>query len=161
LRSDHEKKQQTYRFLILPDADRAGRGMGLMSHDAALKEKAKEMYVISGLTVRNISILLPEVPKGTLWKWRRDDNWKKQRKERVTRTVGRRERIERTIDLALDSLEVKFDPKLASSIIEFVAALKSNSTFGFTEEPKQKLDNKKKGLTPETLKEIEEKLLGW
>jgi hypothetical protein len=129
-----------------------------MAHDVSTKDKAKEMYVISGLSIRAIRSLLPKVSQGTLFRWRKYDNWEKQRGERVVRTVGRRERIERALDRALDSLEDKFDSKLVFSIGKLVAALKLTSTFEFTDETKQKLDKKKKGLTPETLKEIEEKL---
>jgi hypothetical protein len=129
-----------------------------MAYDAATKEKAKDLYVINGLGVATISTLLPEVPIGTLATWCNDDKWVKQRKDRVARTVRRREKIERALDNALDSLNNKFDPKLVLSIDKLVAALKSTSTFEFTEELKQNLDKRKRGLTPETLKEIEEKL---
>jgi transposase-like protein len=129
-----------------------------MVYDASLKEKAREMYVTSGLTVPSISSLLPGISQATLFKWRRYGNWEKQRKDRVAHTAARREQIERVLNLALDALEAKLDPKLAILIDKLVAALKSTSTFEFTEETKPKIDNKKKGLTPEALKEIEEKL---
>jgi hypothetical protein len=129
-----------------------------MAHDDAIKEKAKDMYVINGLTVPTISSSLPKVSKYTLYRWRRDDNWDVQKKERVTLTAAIRARIKRALYQAFDSLEAKFDPKLVSSIDNLIATLKSTSTFEFTEELNQKLVNKKKGLTPEALKEIEEKL---
>jgi hypothetical protein len=131
-----------------------------MAYDAAIKEKAKDLYVINSLNVRTISTILPEVPIGTLTTWCNDDKWVKQRKDRVAHTVRRREKIDRALDQALDSLNNKFDHKLVLSIDKLVAALKSTSTFEFTEELKQKPSNLKKGLSPENLKEIEEKLLG-
>jgi hypothetical protein len=134
------------------------RGVGMMAYNASTKEKAKELYVTSGLTVPTITSLLPEVSKYALFRWCKEGNWVKQRKERVVRTAGRRERIERALDSALDSLKDNYDPKLVRSISELAAVLKSTLTFEFTEETKQKVDNRKKGLTPEALKEIEEKL---
>jgi hypothetical protein len=129
-----------------------------MRHDAVIKEKAKEMYVTNGLNVSTISSLLHEVTKRTLSAWRKEGNWEMLRKNKVAHTVIRREKIERALDSALDSLEANFDPKLVRSIGELAAILKSTLIFEFTEELKQNLNKRKKGLTPEALKEIEEKL---
>jgi hypothetical protein len=133
-------------------------GEGCMSHDAVTKEKAKEMYVTNGLTLSSISCFLPQIPKETLRWWCYVNNWPKQRRERVIRTEERRERIERTLDRVLVALETKFDPKIVCSINKLIDALKSTPTFEFNELSMQHLDKRKKGLTPETLKEIEEKL---
>jgi len=131
-----------------------------MAHDAALKEKAKEMFVINGFSMDTIQTMLPEVSRKSLYNWRNNENWEDERRARVEKTKTRRERIEAALDRALDELEVKYDPKLVFAIGKLVAALKSTSTFEFTDERKQKTDNKKKGLSEETLKEIEEKVLG-
>ncbi len=68
------------------------------------------------------------------------------------------ERIEAQIDKILDELDVVTDPKLIFALGKLIAALKSASTFQFTEEKKDKTDSEKKGLTPERVREIEEKL---
>jgi len=132
--------------------------MGIIVHNAALKAKAKEMYVINGLSLHDISSLLPKISERTLRTWRKIGNWETQRKERVERTEDRRERIERALDSIIDAIKDKRDPKLVFSIGKLAAELKSISTFESTDETNQLLCNKKKELTPETLKEIEEKL---
>lgn len=129
-----------------------------MAHDAALRLKAEEYFVINGFSMETIETLMPEVSRKTLYNWKRDDNWIEKRRARVDKTKNRRERLEAQIDRALDELELNFEPKLIFSIGKLVAALKSSSTFEFTEDKNQKADNKKKGLSEETLKEIEEKL---
>jgi hypothetical protein len=131
-----------------------------MAHDAALKEKAKEMFVVNGFSMDTIQTMLPEVSRKSLYNWRNSENWEEERRSRVTKTANRRERIENQIDKALDELDVKLDPKLIFALGKLVAALKLTSTFEFTEEKSQKDYAKKKGLSEETLKEIEEKILG-
>jgi len=129
-------------------------------HDAAVKEKAKEMFVINGFSMDTIQTMLPEVSRKSLYNWRKRENWDELRRERAVRTAGRRERLEALVDRLLDELEVTLDPKLIFSMGKIIAALKSSSTFEFTDEKKEKDDKRKKGLTQETLREIEEKLLG-
>lgn len=129
-------------------------------HDAAVKEKAKEMFVINGFSMDTIQTMLPEVSRKSLYNWRKRENWDELRRERAVRTAGRRERLEALVDRLLDELDVTLDPKLIFSMGKIIAALKSSSTFEFTDEKKEKDDKRKKGLTQETLREIEEKLLG-
>lgn len=130
-----------------------------MAHDAAKKEKAREMFVVNGFSMDTICTMIPEVSRKTLYNWRDKENWETQRRERVVRTAGRRERLEAALDRALDELETVFDPKLVFSIGKLVAALKSSSTFEFTEEKKDKADNNKKGFSEQNLQELEEKFM--
>lgn len=130
-----------------------------MAHNPALKEKAREMFIINGFSMDTICTMIPEVSRKTLYNWRDAEGWEAQRRERVTKTAGRRERLEAALDRALDELEVKFDPKLVFSIGKLVTALKSSSTFEFTEEKKAKADNSKKGYSEESLRELEEKFM--
>ncbi len=128
--------------------------------DPALKEKAKNMFVINGFSMDTIETMMDgEVSRKTLYNWRKQDNWENLRRQRAIRTEGRRERLEAALDRALDELETVFDPKLVFSIGKLVAALKSSSTFEFTEEKKDKEDNKKQGFSEENLREIEKKIL--
>jgi hypothetical protein len=131
-----------------------------MMPDPALKEKAKELFVTNGFSMNTIlEMLNGEVARKTLYNWRKEENWEDERRQRAVRTQNRRERLEAALDRALDELEIKLDPKLIFAVGKLVAALKSSSTFEFTEEKKDKEDNKKKGLTPEALQEIESKIL--
>lgn len=130
-----------------------------MAHDPALKEKAKELFVVNGFSMDTIQTMLPEVSRKTLYNWRDKENWEAQRRERAIKTSNRRERLEGLIDRLLDELDVTMDPKLIFSLGKIVAALKSSSTFEFTEEKREKQEGIKKGLTEENLKKIEEEIL--
>ncbi len=130
-----------------------------MAHDPVLKEKARELFVVNGFSMDTIQTMLPDVSRKTLYNWRDKENWEAQRRERVIKTSNRRERLEQLIDKLLDELDVKMDPKLIFSLGKAVAALKSSSTFEFTEEKKEKQDDIKKGYSEENLKKIEQELL--
>ena len=128
--------------------------------DPAIKEKAKELYVVNGFSMETILTMLEGgIAKKTLYNIRNKEDWDSQRRERSQRVSGRRERLEALIDHALDELDVNFDPKLIFSIGKLVAALKSANTFEFTEEKKEKENNREKGFTEETLRQIEQKVL--
>ncbi len=127
--------------------------------DPALKEKAKEMFVINGFSMDTIVTMLDgEVSRKTLYNWRNQEDWDEQRRERVKRVVGRREQLEAAIDEAIVEYMASKDPKCLFAVGKATAALKMMSTFEFTEEKKEKETNKKQGFTEETLKEIESKL---
>src|SRR3990167_6222658 len=128
-----------------------------MAHDAALKEKAKEMFVVNGFSMDTIQTMLPEVSRKTLFNWRKQESWEELRRARSVKSSTRRERLEAALDRALDELEVVFDPKLIFAVGKIVAALKSSSTFEFTEEKKVKDNKKERDMSEETWKEIEER----
>jgi hypothetical protein len=128
-----------------------------MAHDAALREKAKEMFVVNGFSMDTIQTMLPEVSRKTLFNWRKQDNWEELRRARVVKSSTRRERLEASLDRALDELEVVFDPKLVFAVGKIIAALKSSSTFEFTEERKAKDNRKEREMSEDTWKEIEER----
>lgn len=130
-----------------------------MAHDPAIKEKAKELFVINGFSMETICTMIPEVSRKTIYNWRKSEHWDLQRRERSVRTTNRRERLEATVDRLLDELDVKLDPKLIFSLGKIIAAIRASSTFEFTDEIKSKETNQAKGLTPETLDEIEKKIL--
>jgi hypothetical protein len=104
-----------------------------------------------------IQTMLPEVSRKTLFNWRKQDNWEELRRARVVKSSTRRERLEASLDRALDELEVVFDPKLVFAVGKIIAALKSSSTFEFTEERKAKDNRKEREMSEDTWKEIEER----
>jgi len=126
-------------------------------HDAALKEKAREMFVVNGFSMDTIDTLMPEVSRKTLYNWRDEDEWAEQRKSRVTKNRTRTERLEAIVDRLLDELDVTLDPKLIFSMGKIIAALKSSSTFEFTDE-KRSEDEKPDELSDETWAKIDERL---
>ena len=130
-----------------------------MAHDPAIKEKAKEMFVVNGFSMDTICTMLPEVSRKTLYNWRDKENWEAERKQRVVKAANRRERLEEIVDRLLDELNVTLDPKLIFSLGKIIAAIRASSTFEFTDEIKAKETNQAKGLTAETLAEIEKKIL--
>lgn len=130
-----------------------------MAHDPAIKEKAKEMFVVNGFSMDTICTMLPEVSRKTLYNWRDKENWESLRRDRVVKASTRRERLEEIVDRLLDELNVTLDPKLIFSLGKVIAAIRASSTFEFTDEIKAKENDQAKGLTPETLAEIEKKIL--
>ncbi len=131
-----------------------------MAHDAAVKEKAKELFVVNGFSMETICTMIPEASRKTIYNWRKEERWDLQRRERSVRITNRRERLEATVDRLLDELDVKLDPKLIFSLGKIIAAIRASSTFEFTDEIKAKESDQSKGLTAETLAEIEAKILG-
>lgn len=131
-----------------------------MAHDPALREKAKELFVVNGFSMDTIVTMLPEVARKTLYNWRKEDHWDLQRRDRATSTTNRRVKLEAIVDRLLEELNVTLDPKLIFSLGKIIAAIRASSTFEFTDEVKAKESNQAKGLTPETLEEIEQKILG-
>lgn len=129
-----------------------------MAHDAALREKAKEMFVTNGFSMDTIQTMMPEVSRKTIYNWRKEDNWEEERRSRVDKSKTRRERIEALIDRLLDEADVKVDPKLIFSIGKLVTALKSTTTFEFTEEKKTVDDRKEQEISDDTWSKIEERL---
>jgi len=129
-----------------------------MAHDAALREKAKEMFVTNGFSMDTIQTMLPEISRKTLYNWRETEKWEEQRRSRVERTKTRRERMESLVDRYLDEAEIKPDAKLIFAIGKLVAALKSSSTFEFTEEKKTGEDRKEQEISDDTWNKIEERL---
>ncbi len=127
--------------------------------DPALKEKAKEMFVINGFSMDTILTMMNgEVSRKTLYNWRKQEDWGSQRRARAEKTKSRRERLEALLDRTLDELEIKMDPKLIFSLGKVVAALKSSSTFQFTEEKKEDDEAKTQDISEETWNKIEERL---
>jgi len=129
-----------------------------MAHDAALREKAKEMFVTNGFSMDTIQTMMPEVSRKTIYNWRKEDNWEELRRGRVDRTKTRRERIEALIDRLLDEADVVVDAKLIFSIGKLVTALKSTTTFEFSEDKKADEVKKEQGISDDTWAKIEERL---
>ncbi len=127
--------------------------------DAAVEQKAEEMFVVNGFSMDTIcKVLDGQVSRKTLYNLRNKNKWDDKRRQRAVTTKNRRERLEAQIDRALDELEVVFDPKLVFAIGKLVAALKSSNTFDFTEDKKAKEDTKQSGISPDTWDKIEERL---
>lgn len=127
-----------------------------MAHDAVVKEKAKEMFVVNGFSMNTIETMLPEVSKKTLYNWKEKDNWEDERRSRIVATKTRRERLEALLDRLLDEVDVNMSPQLIFSIGKIAATLKSTSTFQFTEEKEKKEDSKE--ISEETWDKIDERL---
>ena len=125
-----------------------------MENDITLKEKAKELFVNSFFSVETILAMLPEISRKTLLNWYTEEGWETERRSMVVRREGRRERIESAIDRILDELDVRTDPKLIFSLGRLIAALKTASSFKFTEE--KKMEKKKDVLSDETWNKIDE-----
>jgi hypothetical protein len=125
-----------------------------MAHDAAMREKAKEMFVVNGFSMDTICTLMPEVARKTLYNWREEDNWEEERKARVTKIKGRREKLEAALDELLEEFAVSKNPKLIFALGKIVAALKTTTTFKFTEEKESK---EAKELTDDTWNKIDER----
>ncbi len=128
--------------------------------DPAIVEKAEELFVVKGFSMETILTMLGgEISRKTLYNIRNRNKWEEKRRERIVKTQNRRERLESALDRLLDEFETKPDPKLIFSIGKLVAALKSSSTFQFTEEKKGKDEEIKKGYSKENLEKLEKELM--
>ncbi|NJD21110.1 MAG: hypothetical protein FIA82_00350 [Melioribacter sp.] len=124
--------------------------------DPAVRKKAEELFVINGFSMDTIlTMLAGEVSKKTLYNWRKEDNWGGKRINREVKTQNRIERLEALLDKYINEAETVSNPYLIFSIGKLIAALKSASSFEFTEEKKEKLKNFTKGWTKENLEAFE------
>ena len=129
--------------------------------DPVVKEKAEEMFVVNGFSMDTITQILDgEVSRKTLYNWRneKDENgltWEDKRRARAKRTTDIREELEEGLKEAMMEWRISKDPKLLFGIGKITEALKRLSTFDLPGEKVEKNKEKKKGLTPERIKEIE------
>ena len=127
--------------------------------DPAVRKKAEELFIENGFSMDTILTMLDgEVSRKTLYNWRKEDNWEERRKDRVAKVANRRERLEALLDKLIDEAEAVSNPHLIFSIGKLVTALKSSSTFEFTEEKKEKESENKKGWSKENLEKLEKEL---
>jgi hypothetical protein len=127
--------------------------------DPAVREKAKELFVTNGFSMDTIlTMLAGEVSRKTLYNWRNEDGWGQERINRTNKNQNRRERLEALLDKYINEAEAVSNPNLIFSIGKIITALKSTSTFEFTDEKKDKEANLKKGFTKENLESIEKEL---
>jgi hypothetical protein len=127
--------------------------------DPAVREKAKELFVVNGFSMDTILTMLDgEVARKTLYNWRKKDGWGQERINRSAKTQNRREKLEALLDKYIDEADTVSTPNLIFSIGKIITALKSTSTFEFTNEKKDKETNLKKGFTKENLESIEKEL---
>ncbi|MBI1936670.1 MAG: hypothetical protein HYS25_00955 [Ignavibacteriales bacterium] len=127
--------------------------------DPAVREKAKELFVENGFSMDTILTLLDgEVSRKTLYNWREQDGWGELRISRAQRQQNRRQRLEALLDKLMDEAETATNPRLIFSIGKIIAALKSISTFEFTEEKQEKETTIKKGFTKDNLELLEKEL---
>lgn len=127
--------------------------------DPAVREKAKELFVVNGFSMATILTLLDgEVSRKTLYNWRKSDGWGTERINHAAKTKNRRERLEALLDKYIDEAETVTNASLIFGIGKIIAALKSSSTFEFTDERAEKEENKKKGFSKDNLALIEKEL---
>jgi DNA-binding transcriptional MocR family regulator len=129
--------------------------------DPAVKEKAKELFVINGFSMDTILTMLNgEVSRKTLYNWRKEDNWEEQRKDRAVRTKNRIERLEALLDQAINQAEVNITPGGLFAIGKLITALKSANFIDFSDEKEKNIDDGPKEITPETILKIRRDVLG-
>lgn len=127
--------------------------------DPAVREKAKQLFVENGLSMDTIVKLLDgEVSRKTLYNWRKHDGWDELRKVKVERTTKLRERLERLLEAAITDAETNLNPRSIFAVGKLVAALRASEYVNFSDEKLEKEQNIKQGLTPETLRKLEEEL---
>lgn len=127
--------------------------------DPAVRAKAKELFVENGFSMATILTLLDgSVSRKTLYNWRKEDNWNDERIQKVATNANRRKNLEALLDKYIHEANSVTNGNLVFSIGKIVAALKSMSTFEFTDELEAKDENKKKGFSKENLEQIEKEL---
>lgn len=127
--------------------------------DPAVREKAKQLFVDSGLSMDTIVKMLDgDVSRKTLYNWRKEDNWDEVRKAKVERTAKLRERLERLLENAITDAETNLNPRSIFAVGKLVAALRSSVYVDFTDEKNEKEANLKKGFSKDNLELLEKEL---
>lgn len=127
--------------------------------DPAIREKAKELFVVNGFSMDTILTMLDgEVSRKTLYNWRKKDGWGQQRINRSVKTQNRREKLEAILDKYINEAETVCNPNLIYSIGRIISALGQSSKFEFTDEKKDKEANLKKGFSKDNLELLEKEL---
>lgn len=127
--------------------------------DPAVREKAKQLFVDSGLSMDTIVKMLDgDVSRKTLYNWRKDDNWDEVRKAKIERTAKLRERLEKLLEAAITDAETNLNPRSIFAVGKLVAALRSSVYVDFTDEKNEKEANLKKGFSKDNLEQLEKEL---
>lgn len=127
--------------------------------DPAVREKAKQLFVDSGLSMDTIVKMLDgDVSRKTLYNWRNEDNWDELRRAKVERTAKLRERLENLLENAITDAETNLNPRSIFAVGKLVAALRSSVYVDFTDEKNEKEANLKKGFSKDNLELLEKEL---
>jgi len=125
--------------------------------DPALKEKAKELFVEKGLSIESILTMLNGVSRKTLYNWRNEEDWDNLRVSRVQRKINLRDRLEALLERAITEAETNLTANNLFAVGKAMEAIRKATYVDFSDEKSEADADVKKGLSPERVKEIEEK----
>jgi hypothetical protein len=128
-----------------------------MAHDAVLREKAKDMFVVNGFSMDTIQTMLPEISRKTLYNWRETEKWEEQRRSRVKSTTDIRHEIEAGLKEAVIEWRLTKNPSMMFSIGKAIEALRKMSTFNLPEEKQKEQDKISDTISDDTWAIIEER----
>lgn len=132
-----------------------------------LAESAAKLYIEKLMTLENIAQRL-NVNERTLRRWKSADKWDEKRTEYLKNNTTFHEDLYKFGRSLLDSIQndmtkgEKIEPSRMHAVTKIMTMLKNVKTYEdkITNEKHMPEATKHKGLTPEVIREIEEKILG-
>jgi hypothetical protein len=123
-----------------------------------LREEARELFVEHGFSIESIrNVLKSSVSRKTLYNWKKEDGWDEKRKWHLKKTESLKDDIYELTRQAVEQAKADPSARTLFAVAKMVGVLKQLQTVKLPNEEKE--DNKPKGITEETINEIE-KLLG-
>jgi len=124
------------------------------------RNEAKELYVEEGLGINTIfGILEGKFPLRILYKWRKEDNWDKDRINYRKKEIPLKEELYQLVKTAIAQAKLNPTPQQISAVSKVLWALLTAVKEIKTD---LVLDNKEKveTISTNTIKKIEEEILG-
>lgn len=130
-----------------------------------LAESAAKLYIEKFMTLENIAKRL-NVNERTLRRWKASDNWDTKRSEYIKENTTFHDDLYNFGRGLLKSIQtdmdngVKVEPSRMYAVTKIINMLKNVKSYEDKEGKSMPETTKPKGLTPEVIREIEEKILG-
>ena len=123
--------------------------------------RAMALYVEDFKTISDVSAAL-NIPLSTIKLWRNHGSWNEYRTKRLQQTKRVHSKMYDCAELLIDRIESemkeeKYDVQKIYSLGAIIHAMKSMRDY---ESQIEMLNTEERGLTPERIREIEEKVLG-
>ncbi len=130
-----------------------------MAKAAIYHEEAKRLYVVEGFSLDAIvGMLNKKVSRKTLYNWKIQGEWDVKRKEYLKQTKDLHEEILEIARLTIKEAKANPTPHNIYAMSKAIAALKSYHGVKVIEE--ETTPAERKGLTQDTIKQIEKEVLG-
>jgi transposase len=123
-----------------------------------LREEARELFVEQGFSVDTIQkVLEGNVSRKTIYNWKKEDGWEDDRRWHLKKTENLKDDIYELARMAVQEAKTNFNARTLFAVAKIFGVLKQLQSVTLPGE--ETGDKKPKGITEDTISEIE-KLLG-